>query len=103
MLSGAARAPKASPELHWAPRPRARRAPLAQGQVRGQVLAPLPVHGVADRLGCDPQTRFFVPPDISGLPCCRGEIARFKRKQNGLLSTMQLPWSSTVINPKRSP
>ncbi|XP_037673396.1 LOW QUALITY PROTEIN: E3 ubiquitin-protein ligase RNF130 [Choloepus didactylus] len=30
----------------------------------GQVLAPLPLHGVADHLGCDPQTRFFVPPNI---------------------------------------
>ncbi|XP_007474240.1 E3 ubiquitin-protein ligase RNF130 isoform X2 [Monodelphis domestica] len=33
-------------------------------EVRGQVLAPLPLHGAADHLGCDPQTRFHVPPDI---------------------------------------
>ncbi|XP_075849848.1 E3 ubiquitin-protein ligase RNF130 isoform X5 [Microcebus murinus] len=35
-----------------------------KAEVRGQVLAPLPLHGVADHLGCDPQTRFFVPPNI---------------------------------------
>ncbi|XP_025718490.2 E3 ubiquitin-protein ligase RNF130 [Callorhinus ursinus] len=35
-----------------------------KAEVRGQVLAPLPIHGVADHLGCDPQTRFFVPPNI---------------------------------------
>uniref|UniRef100_A0A2K5N6G7 E3 ubiquitin-protein ligase RNF130 n=1 Tax=Cercocebus atys TaxID=9531 RepID=A0A2K5N6G7_CERAT len=34
-----------------------------KAEVRGQVLAPLPLHGVADHLGCDPQTRFFVPPN----------------------------------------
>lgn len=35
-----------------------------KAEVRGQVLAPLPLHSVADHLGCDPQTRFFVPPNI---------------------------------------
>ncbi|KAF6082764.1 ring finger protein 130 [Phyllostomus discolor] len=35
-----------------------------KAEVRGQVLAPLPIHGVADHLGCDPQTRFFIPPNI---------------------------------------
>ncbi|KAM8764999.1 E3 ubiquitin-protein ligase RNF130 isoform 3-T3 [Rhynchonycteris naso] len=35
-----------------------------KAEVRGQVLAPLPIHGIADHLGCDPQTRFFVPPNI---------------------------------------
>ncbi|XP_069055616.1 E3 ubiquitin-protein ligase RNF130 isoform X4 [Pleurodeles waltl] len=32
-------------------------------ETKGVVLAPLPIHGVADRLGCDPQTRFHVPPN----------------------------------------
>ncbi|XP_078509678.1 E3 ubiquitin-protein ligase RNF130 isoform X3 [Lissotriton helveticus] len=31
-------------------------------ETKGVVLAPLPIHG-ADRLGCDPQTRFHVPPN----------------------------------------
>ncbi|XP_029917939.1 E3 ubiquitin-protein ligase RNF130 [Myripristis murdjan] len=29
---------------------------------RGVVLAPAPYHGVVDRQGCDPNTRFLVPP-----------------------------------------
>ncbi|XP_044310181.1 E3 ubiquitin-protein ligase RNF130 [Varanus komodoensis] len=31
--------------------------------VKGLLLAPLPINGVADRLGCDPRTRFQVPPN----------------------------------------
>ncbi|XP_047441038.1 E3 ubiquitin-protein ligase RNF130 [Mugil cephalus] len=31
---------------------------------RGVVLAPAPHHGVVDRQGCDPSTRFHVPPRI---------------------------------------
>lgn len=62
-----------------------------KAEVRGQVLAPLPLHGVADHLGCDPQTRFLsLLISNSGLPCCRGETAHLKRKYHGLLSTMQL-------------
>ncbi|XP_069510191.1 E3 ubiquitin-protein ligase RNF130 isoform X2 [Ambystoma mexicanum] len=34
-----------------------------KAEAKGLVLAPLPIHGVADRLGCDPQTRFHVPPN----------------------------------------
>lgn len=30
--------------------------------VRGVVIAPAPHHGVVDRQGCDPNTRFLVPP-----------------------------------------
>ncbi|XP_028905599.1 E3 ubiquitin-protein ligase RNF130 isoform X2 [Ornithorhynchus anatinus] len=33
-------------------------------EVKGLVLAPVPLHGVADHLGCDPQTRFHVPPNV---------------------------------------
>uniref|UniRef100_A0A8C5Y8Y7 PA domain-containing protein n=1 Tax=Microcebus murinus TaxID=30608 RepID=A0A8C5Y8Y7_MICMU len=32
-----------------------------RAEVRGQVLAPQPLYGVAHHLGCDPQTRFLVP------------------------------------------
>ncbi|XP_075458171.1 E3 ubiquitin-protein ligase RNF130 isoform X4 [Ascaphus truei] len=32
-------------------------------EAKGLVLTPVPIHGVADRLGCDPQTRFHVPPN----------------------------------------
>ncbi|KAF5924795.1 hypothetical protein HPG69_017843, partial [Diceros bicornis minor] len=35
-----------------------------KAEVRGQVLAPLPIHGGADHLGCDPQTRFSVPANV---------------------------------------
>ncbi|XP_032066743.1 E3 ubiquitin-protein ligase RNF130 isoform X2 [Thamnophis elegans] len=31
--------------------------------VKGLLLAPLPINGVPDRLGCDPRTRFQVPPN----------------------------------------
>ncbi|XP_074866283.1 E3 ubiquitin-protein ligase RNF130 isoform X2 [Carettochelys insculpta] len=30
-------------------------------EVRGLLLAPAPINGVTDRLGCDPRTRFHVP------------------------------------------
>ncbi|KAF7648740.1 hypothetical protein LDENG_00152510 [Lucifuga dentata] len=30
--------------------------------IRGVVIAPAPHHGVVDRQGCDPNTRFLVPP-----------------------------------------
>uniref|UniRef100_A0A7M4F2T3 Ring finger protein 130 n=1 Tax=Crocodylus porosus TaxID=8502 RepID=A0A7M4F2T3_CROPO len=32
-------------------------------EVRGLLVAPGPINGVADRLGCDPRTRFNVPPN----------------------------------------
>ncbi|KAM8798854.1 E3 ubiquitin-protein ligase RNF130 [Eudromia elegans] len=32
-------------------------------EVKGLLLAPVPINGVADRLGCDPRTRFQVPPN----------------------------------------
>ncbi|KAM4749660.1 E3 ubiquitin-protein ligase RNF130 isoform 2-T2 [Rhinophrynus dorsalis] len=32
-------------------------------EAKGLLLTPVPIHGVADRLGCDPQTRFHVPPN----------------------------------------
>ncbi|XP_053574620.1 E3 ubiquitin-protein ligase RNF130 isoform X1 [Bombina bombina] len=32
-------------------------------EAKGIVLTPVPVHGAADGLGCDPQTRFHVPPN----------------------------------------
>ncbi|XP_074739383.1 E3 ubiquitin-protein ligase RNF130 isoform X4 [Strix uralensis] len=31
--------------------------------VKGLLVAPVPINGVADRLGCDPRTRFQVPPN----------------------------------------
>ncbi|KAH0629828.1 hypothetical protein JD844_012236 [Phrynosoma platyrhinos] len=31
--------------------------------VTGLLLAPLPINGVVDRLGCDPRTRFQIPPN----------------------------------------
>ncbi|XP_028668499.1 E3 ubiquitin-protein ligase RNF130 isoform X1 [Erpetoichthys calabaricus] len=35
-----------------------------KAEAKGVVIAPVPIHGVADRLGCGPQTRFIVPPNI---------------------------------------
>ncbi|XP_071615113.1 E3 ubiquitin-protein ligase RNF130 isoform X4 [Heliangelus exortis] len=32
-------------------------------EVKGLLVAPVPINGVADRLGCDPRTRFQVPPN----------------------------------------
>ncbi|XP_026515115.1 E3 ubiquitin-protein ligase RNF130 [Terrapene carolina triunguis] len=32
-------------------------------EVKGLLLAPVPINGVVDRLGCDPRTRFHVPPN----------------------------------------
>ncbi|XP_029439831.1 E3 ubiquitin-protein ligase RNF130 isoform X2 [Rhinatrema bivittatum] len=32
-------------------------------EAKGLVLSPVLIHGVADRQGCDPQTRFHVPPN----------------------------------------
>ncbi|XP_018592853.1 E3 ubiquitin-protein ligase RNF130 isoform X2 [Scleropages formosus] len=33
-----------------------------RADARGVVIAPAPIHGVVDRQGCDPHTRFIVPP-----------------------------------------
>ncbi|CAH2275985.1 E3 ubiquitin- ligase RNF130 isoform X1 [Pelobates cultripes] len=32
-------------------------------EVKGILIMPMPIHGVVDRQGCDPQTRFHVPPN----------------------------------------
>uniref|UniRef100_A0A8C5Q4D5 E3 ubiquitin-protein ligase RNF130 n=1 Tax=Leptobrachium leishanense TaxID=445787 RepID=A0A8C5Q4D5_9ANUR len=32
-------------------------------EVKGVLITPMPNHGVVDRQGCDPQTRFHVPPN----------------------------------------
>ncbi|XP_015149419.2 E3 ubiquitin-protein ligase RNF130 isoform X2 [Gallus gallus] len=32
-------------------------------EVKGLLVTPVPINGVADRLGCDPRTRFQVPPN----------------------------------------
>ncbi|MGH0116664.1 UNVERIFIED_CONTAM: hypothetical protein FKN15_012259 [Acipenser sinensis] len=32
-------------------------------EAKGTIIAPVPINGVADRLGCDRQTRFLVPPN----------------------------------------
>ncbi|XP_031753988.1 E3 ubiquitin-protein ligase RNF130-like [Xenopus tropicalis] len=32
-------------------------------EAKGLLLTPVHIHGAADRLGCDPQTRFNVPPN----------------------------------------
>ncbi|XP_018110428.1 E3 ubiquitin-protein ligase RNF130 isoform X3 [Xenopus laevis] len=35
----------------------------AKTEAKGLLLTPVHIHGAADRLGCDPQTRFNVPPN----------------------------------------
>ncbi|XP_028574093.2 E3 ubiquitin-protein ligase RNF130 isoform X2 [Lacerta agilis] len=48
--------------------------------VRGQLLAPLPINGVSDRLGCDPRTRFPVPTNKQWVALLQRGNCTFKQK-----------------------
>lgn len=52
-----------------------------KAEVHGQVLSRLRIHGVADHLGSDPQTRFFIPPNIKQwIALLERENCTFKEK-----------------------
>ncbi|XP_066471031.1 E3 ubiquitin-protein ligase RNF130 [Tiliqua scincoides] len=48
--------------------------------VKGLLLAPLPINGVADRLGCDPRTRFQVPPNTKWIALLQRGNCTFRQK-----------------------
>ncbi|XP_061473318.1 E3 ubiquitin-protein ligase RNF130 isoform X1 [Rhineura floridana] len=48
--------------------------------VKGLLLAPLPINGVSDRLGCDPRTRFPVPPNKQWVALLQRGNCTFKQK-----------------------